>query len=73
MKKNVFTKTFDNEVEMKRFVDTNVGEDRYYEIRPNWVNIDGLTMTIAMKNGKYFGFRRRICESNGFVMERKDV
>lgn len=73
MKKNVFTKTFENEVEMNRFVETNVGEKKYYEIRPQWVKTDGLTMTIAMKNSQHFGFRKRICENNGFVMERRDV
>lgn len=73
MKKNVFTKTFESEVEMNRFVNDCVGEDAYYKIRHKWVNINCLTMTIAMKNSKYFGFRRRICEINGFVMQRRDV
>ena len=73
MKKFVFTKKFNNEEEVKTFVDKYVGEKYYWQTRPNWVNIDGCTMTIAMKHGCNFYSRKNIYDSNGFVMERRDV
>lgn len=73
MKKYVFTKTFDSEEELNRFVENNVGDKKYWEIHPQWIDINGLTITIAMKNGRYFYYRKEICDKNGFTMERKDV
>ena len=73
MKKYVFTKTFNSEEELNSFVNTNVGEDKYWKIREQWVTITGLTITIAMKSSRNFWNRKQICDNNGFVMERKDV
>lgn len=73
MKKNVFTKTFNNESELNDFVNNNVGDKYYWTIRPQWINIDGLIMTIVMMNSSLFYIRKRICDENGFVYERKDA
>lgn len=70
---HVFTKTFNNENELNDFVNNNVGNKYYWTIRTHCVNIDGLTMTIAMRSSSSYYVRSRICQDNGFVYERKDV
>lgn len=73
MKKFVFTKKFESEEAMNEFINTYVGEQKYYQARPHQVTIDGLTVTIAITHTKNFSARKRIYDDNGFVMERKDV
>lgn len=72
MKKYVFTKTFNNENELNDFVENNVGNKYYWNIRPQWINIDGLTMTIAMRFSNNFYSRKRICDEHGFIMKREE-
>ena len=40
MRKNVFTKKFDDKESLDKFINNCVGECHYYDIRPNNVNID---------------------------------
>lgn len=73
MKRNVFTKTFNNSEELNSFINSYVGERKYWQIRPQSINVEGLTMTVVMTTTKCFFDRKRICEENGFEYERKDV
>lgn len=74
MKKNVLTRVFDNEQDMNAFFNEYVGDKYYWQIRPHWVKVDGLTVTIAMQYSGYFHSRFTRLIDNGFVHEgRKDV
>lgn len=72
MTKNVFTKTFDSEEELKRVINECVGTC-YWQVRPHWVNIDGLTVVIAFKSSGYKKSRKEMLFKNGFTFERKKV
>lgn len=72
MRKNVFTKKFDDKKSLDEFINNCLGEYHYYDIRPNNVNIDGLNVTITMRCSRNFWCRKEILENNGFAFEVKE-
>lgn len=61
-----WTKTFNNENEVREFMDTHVGTDKYYKVREQNVTIDKLTVKVRMMVTRYYWHRARTLEQNGF-------
>ena len=73
MKKYIFTKTFNNEIELNDFVNKYVGDKNGLgQVSSKFVTIDGLTLIIAIKYSNIFWKRKQIYDEYGFMMERKE-
>lgn len=69
----VATKTFDNETDMNSFVDKNVGDRYYNQIRPKYIDINGLEVMAIVRciSGQYK--KIEMLKNNGFECEWMEV